>query len=434
MEFTVEGGNKLDGKISVQGSKNSVLPILAATLLVKGKSVIHNCPDISDVDAAVDILTDFGCKVERDNHIVSVDASVVSDCDVSDCLMRRMRSSILFLGPVLARIKTARFSSPGGCEIGLRPIDLHLSALRRLGAEIDEKNGFIDCKAPRGLKGNKIHLSFPSVGATENILLASVTSKGTTVLTNAAREPEIVDLAAFLNKCGARIHGAGESTVVIDGVSRLYPAEHTVIADRIVAATYLFSAAITGGKIEIDNSFSSHLDSVFPVLEETGCIIKRNGNSVFLVSPERLKRVKSVRTLPFPGFPTDLQSPLTALLSVADGVSVVTENIFENRYKYISELNRLGANIRVEGSSAIIDGVKNLYGASVRATDLRGGFALIIAALNAHGKTVIKDIHHIDRGYESPEKILSFLGANIKRNKGNENNKELTATKTADVP
>ncbi len=415
MKFLIEGGKALSGKISVQGSKNSALPILAATLLIKGKSVIHNCPKITDVDAAIDILKDFGCVVTRSDRTVTVDASYVKNCNVSDYLMRRMRSSILFLGPVLSRLKKARFSSPGGCEIGLRPIDLHLWALRLLGAEINEKSGIIDCKAEKGLKGNRIHLSFPSVGATENILLACVCAKGTTVLSNAAREPEIIDLAAFLNESGAHIYGAGESTVVIVGTDSLHSASHNVIADRIVGATYLFSSAITGGEIEIDNIIPTHLESVFPVLEETGCKIKRTDTSVFLSSPERLSRVKSVRTLPFPGFPTDLQSPLTALLSVAEGTSVVTENIFENRYKYISELVRLGANIRVEGSSAIVDGVKKLYGTSVCATDLRGGFALVIAALKAQGETVINNIHHIDRGYEAAEKTLSSLGANIKR-------------------
>ena len=415
MEFVIEGGKRLNGEIDVQGSKNGVLPILSATLLIRGESVIHNCPDITDVEAAADILRSFGCKVRRENHTLTVDASDVTDCSLSDCLMRRMRSSILFLGPALARNKTACVSFPGGCEIGLRPIDLHLSALRLLGADITEKNGVIRCTAGKRLEGGRIHLSFPSVGATESVLLSSVTANGTTVLTNAAREPEIVDLASFLNKCGAEITGAGESTVVISGKSRLHPCVHTVIPDRIAAASYIFSAAVTGGTVEAHKLVPGHLEAVFPVLEEMGCSVKRSRDTVRVSSPERLKRVKSVRTLPFPGFPTDLQSPLISLLSVAAGTSVVTESIFENRYKFISELNRMGANIRVEGPSAIIDGVGSLSGASVQAADLRGGFALLIASLRAQGETVIKNIHHIDRGYEKPGQVLSSLGANIKR-------------------
>ena len=415
MKFLIEGGNALEGRIDVQGSKNSVLPILAATLLIDGKSVIHNCPCLSDVDAAVKILTDFGCKVEREGHTLTVDAGTVNNCHVPELLARRMRSSILFLGPAVSRFGQVEFSFPGGCEIGLRPIDLHLSSLKQLGARISEYSGILNCTAENGLKGNRIHLSFPSVGATETILLAASKSKGTTVLSNAAREPEIIDLAHFLNKAGARIFGAGESNVVIIGVPALSSIEHTVIPDRIVTATYLFCAAITGGKIEINKTQPDFLEAVFPLLEETGCTVKRKTDSVFLRAPEKLDAIKTVRTLPYPGFPTDLQSPVTALLSVANGTSVVTENIFENRYKYIGELIRLGANIQTEGRTAIINGVENLHGASVMATDLRGGFALVIAALKAEGKTVIDKIYHIDRGYESPEKVLSSLGASVKR-------------------
>jgi UDP-N-acetylglucosamine 1-carboxyvinyltransferase len=415
MKFSVEGGNALSGKIDVQGSKNSALPILAATLLIDGKSVIHNCPRLTDVDAAVKILTDFGCKVKREGHTVTVDASNVKNCRVSDLLSKRMRSSILFLAPASSRFKKAELSLPGGCEIGLRPIDLHLSSLKLLGAEIEESCGTLSCKVQNGFRGNRIHLSFPSVGATESIILAAAVSRGTTVLTNAAREPEIIDLAHFLNKAGARIIGAGEKAVIIIGASALNSVEHTVIPDRIVTATYLFSAAITGGEIEINKTEPRFLEAVFPVLEETGCVIKRKESSVFLKAPKRLNAVKKVKTLPFPGFPTDLQSPVTAFLSVAHGVSTVTETIFENRYKYINELKKLGAVIKTEERTAVIDGVENLYGACVKATDLRGGFALVTAALKAHGTTEIDSIHHIDRGYESPEAALTALGANIKR-------------------
>ena len=415
MKFLIEGGKKLNGEISVQGSKNSVLPILAATLLTKGKSVIHNCPRISDVDAAIRILTRFGCRVTREGDSVTVDSSKAKNCRVSDLLSRRMRSSILFLAPAASRFGTGEFSFPGGCDIGLRPIDLHLSSLGLLGAEINESGGLLTCKAENGFTGNRIHLSFPSVGATETILLAAAKSKGTTVITNAAREPEIVDLANYLNKAGAQVYGAGGSNVVTIGAPALHSIEYTVIPDRIVTATYLFCAAITGGKIRITNTVPSFLEAVYPLLEETGCIIKRDEKSIFLEAPETLSAVKTVRTMPYPGFPTDLQSPVTALLSAADGTSVVTETIFESRYKYIGELLRFGANIRVEGRTAVIQGVDNLKGAFVRATDLRGGFALVTAALKAQGKTVIDNIYHIDRGYEAPEKVLASLGANIKR-------------------
>jgi UDP-N-acetylglucosamine 1-carboxyvinyltransferase len=420
MGFLIDGGRKLDGTVLVQGSKNSVLPILAATLLIKGESVIHNCPDITDVDAALDILGQLGCAVTRQNRTVTVDASCVNSCRITDALMCRIRSSILFLGPILSRTGRAEFSSPGGCEIGLRPIDLHLSSIRQLGATVTDEYGTVKCSAPNGLKGTRIHLSFPSVGATENILLSSVLASGTTVLSNAAREPEIVDLSNFLIGAGAKISGAGESTVIIQGVGKLHSTEHTVIPDRIVSATYLFAAAVTGGRVVLEGVAPEHLDAVYPVLSETGCRVRTGENRICLSAPDRLKRIKTVRTMPYPGFPTDLQSPVTALASVADGTSVITETIFENRYKYISELNRLGANIRVEGRTAIVEGVKKLHGAAVNATDLRGGFALVIAALAADGETVINNTSHIDRGYESPESYLSSLGANIKRIAENE--------------
>ncbi len=415
-KIIVKGGNRLRGELSVQGAKNSVLPILVATLLVNGVSVIHNCPRLSDVDATMKILRYLGCVVTREGHTVTVDATSLHRYDVPDSLMREMRSSIVFLGGIIGRMGRAVLSTPGGCEIGLRPIDLHLSAMEQLGVKIKTENGFIDCVAgEKGLHGTKIILSFPSVGATENIILASAGIKGTTVISNAAREPEIADLADFLNKCGAKIHGAGESTIVIEGVPSLTAAEHTVIPDRIVACTYMIGSAITGGEITVNNVIPSHLVPIIQPLREVGCDVTVSGKSLRLVSPSHLKRIRMIRTMPHPGFPTDAQAQMMALATVCEGTSVFVENIFESRYKHIGELLRFGAKISAEGRMAVVEGVKTLNGANVKSTDLRGGSALILAGLRANGITEISEIHHIDRGYEDIEKVLENLGADIKR-------------------
>ncbi len=415
-KIIVTGGNKLHGEISVQGAKNSVLPILVATLLVNGVSVIHNCPHLTDVDATIKILQYLGCVVTREGHTVSVDATTVNRCDVPDSLMREMRSSIVFLGGILGRMGKAVLSTPGGCEIGLRPIDLHLSAMEQFGAQIITENGLIECSAlEKGIEGTRITLSFPSVGATENIILASALAKGTTVISNAAREPEISDLADFLNRCGAKIYGAGDSTITIEGVNRLYPSEHKVIPDRIVASTYMIGAAITGGSIVLRDIIPSHLGPIIQPLRESGCDISVNGRCVRLTAPVHLKRIRMIRTMPHPGFPTDVQAQMMALTTIADGTSVFIENIFESRFKHIGELIRFGAKISNEGRMAVVEGVKYLNGANVKATDLRGGSAMILAGLCARGTTEITEIHHIDRGYEEPEKVLSNLGADIKR-------------------
>ena len=420
-KIVINGGRKLNGEITVQGAKNSVLPILVATLLVDGVSIIHNCPLLSDVDATIKILQYLGCKVSRENHTITVDSTDVSRDDVPDNLMREMRSSIVFLGGILGRMGRAKLSTPGGCEIGLRPIDLHLSSMEQFGATVTDEDGFIVCKADeKGLEGTRITLSFPSVGATENIILAATLAKGTTVISNAAREPEISDLADFLNRCGARIRGAGDSTVVIEGVAKLTPAEHTVIPDRIVASTYLIAAAMTGGKIIINSIVPSHIAPIIQPLRESGCSIEVNKKQVVLESPKTLKRIRMIRTMPHPGFPTDVQAQIMALTTVADGTSVIVENIFESRYKHIGELLRFGAKIHVEGRMAVVEGVHRLNGANVRATDLRGGSAMILAGLQARGTTEITEIYHIDRGYENPEKTLSELGADIKRMNSNE--------------
>ena len=422
-KIIINGNRRLNGEITVQGAKNSALPILVATLLVNGVSVIHNCPMLSDVEATIKILQYLGCKVTRDGHTVTVDSTSVNRNDVPDNLMREMRSSIVFLGGILGRMGKAVLSTPGGCEIGLRPIDLHLSSMEQFGATITTENGFLVCSAEeKGLTGTRITLSFPSVGATENIILAAVLAKGTTIITNAAREPEISDLADFLNRCGARIHGAGDSTVTIEGVSELHSTEHTVIPDRIVASTYMIAAAMTNGKICLRDIIPAHIGPTIQPLREAGCDVTVSGRWVCLSAPPKLKRIRMIRTMPYPGFPTDVQAQMMALTTICEGTSVIVENIFESRFKHIGELLRFGARINVEGRMAVIEGVKHLNGANVRATDLRGGSAMILAGLNAYGITEITEIHHIDRGYENPEKVLSELGADIKRVKDDEKN------------
>ena len=411
----VRGGNKLYGETAVQGSKNSSLPILAATVLVKGVSVIHNCPDLSDVRAAVSILEHLGCVVKRENNTLTVDSSVISCYNIPDCLMREMRSSIVFLGSVLGRTGKAQLSSPGGCEIGLRPIDLHLSSLRSLGVTIDESHGEIICSLKKTITGGVVSLSFPSVGATENIILACCLSQGRTVILNAAREPEIKDLADFLNSCGGRISIGSHGTIIIDGVSSLSSSEHTVIPDRIAALSIMSAVATAKGEVTLKNVDTSAFMSVIPLFESMGCEIRDNSDKLKITMTKRPDAIRDIRTMPHPGFPTDAQAPVMAILTLAKGTSVIVENIFESRFKHVPELMRMGAKIKIEGKVALIDGSENLYGATVTAPDLRGGASLIVAALGAVGETVIGGLGHIDRGYENIEKILADLGADIKR-------------------
>ena len=415
MIYEINGGRKLRGECLVQGSKNSALPILACTLLCGGETVIRNCPVLTDVEATIHILRHLGCTVTREGHTVTVDSTAVTADEIPDVLMREMRSSVIFLGAILARNGRAVLSMPGGCEIGLRPIDLHLDAMRRLGAQVKEEFGKIVCEAPEGLFGAKIPLSFPSVGATENIMIAAACAKGVTQIVNAAREPEISDLADFLNSCGARITGAGEGSITVEGVAKLHPTEHTVIPDRIAAATYMAAAAATGGSIRLRSIIPAHLGPEIAVLEEAGCRIESDCRNIRFTAPKRLQGVKMIRTMPYPGFPTDIQAPMAAMLTVAEGASVIIETIFENRYKYIGELVRFGARIRVDGRMAVIEGVEQLYGANVVTPDLRGGAALMIAGLAAEGVTRISGIRHIERGYEAPETVLSGLSADVKR-------------------
>lgn len=413
-KLLINGGKTLFGNVEIHGSKNSALPLLAATVLCKGNCVIHNCPNLSDVNASINILKHLGCECKFLDNTVFVDANKIHCCKIPDSLMLKMRSSVIFLGAILARCGTAVISSPGGCELGPRPIDLHISALKRLGAVVKESHGHIEFNAPNGLFGDEIYLSFASVGATENIILAAATARGTTVIHNAAKEPEICDLADFLNSCGAHICGAGTDVVTIYGVDYLNGCDHTVIPDRIVAASYMAAAAITGGEITLYKVKPQHLMSVVSIFEEAGCILNSTNESIRIISPKKLSRVSTIRTAIYPGFPTDAGPLVLAMLSLAKGTSIIVENIFENRFRYVDELKRLGANIRVEGRVAIVEGVNLLTGAPCKCTDLRGGAALVIAALAAKGQTIVENIHHIKRGYENIDVGLSRLGADIK--------------------
>ncbi len=411
----INGGNSLDGSVRLQGSKNSALPILAACAAVSGESVIHNCPDLTDVTAAINILTYIGCEVKREGSTVIVDSTKADKAEIPENLMREMRSSIIFLGALLARFGRCVVTAPGGCEIGLRPIDLHLSALRSLGVKIKENGGFLECECEK-MKGCTVTLAFPSVGATENIMLASLSASGETVINNAAREPEIEDLAKFISKCGAKVSGAGQSIIRITAPQKLTSAEHTVIPDRIVASTYIAAVACATGRAAIRNVNTEHLAPVIPAFEAAGLTLKSKNSELLVSSYRRPERIKLIRTMPYPGFPTDSQAILMAVAAKAKGTSVITEKIFENRFRHVPELIKMGADIRVaDGCVAIVEGVENLCGATVTATDLRGGCALAIAALGAKGKTVVEEIYHIDRGCEAFEKNLSALGADISR-------------------
>lgn len=413
--FVVNGGRRISGSINVQGSKNSALPILAATLLVKGQSVIHNVPDLSDIKCTLKILRKLGCSIQQEGSTVIIDSTEACGCEIPVELMREMRSSVIFLGALIARHNKAVLCAPGGCEIGLRPIDLHLYAVKRLGVNVEESFGQLICTAPKGLSANKITFSFPSVGATENAVLTSVFAKGKTLIVNAAREPEIIDLCDFLNKCGAKIVGAGESIITVEGVTRLYGTHHSVICDRIAASTYLVAGAVTGGDVELLNTNPVHLNSVLPLLEEAGCDIRIRCRSVRLKAGNRLKRIDKIITQPYPGFPTDAQALFTTLVSVAEGTSVIVENIFESRFKHVPELLRMGAHVRAEGKVAVVDGVSRLYGADVQAQDLRGGAALVLAGLCAQGVTNVTGTEFIDRGYADFENVLCSLNADVYR-------------------
>lgn len=410
----IHGGNRLEGEIDIQGAKNAVLPILAASVINGGKNVIYNCPVLRDVTITIEVLNSLGCKTQRHGKTLIVDSSGFNSNVIDENLMRQMRSSIIFLGAILARCGKAVVSMPGGCEIGNRPIDLHLKALRSLGVEISESHGYINCEAS-DLKGANIHLDFPSVGATENIMLAACVAEGTTVITNAAREPEIVDLERFLNRMGAKINGAGTDVIQIEGAKHFYGIEHSIIPDRIVAGTYLCAAAITKGTVILRNAVPHHIQSITNALRDMDCKVFAERKRIILTPAKKLCALPKIRTMPYPGFPTDIQSPFMSLCTVADGTTMFIENIFENRFQHVEELVRMGANIKVDGRVAVVHGVPQLGGAKVIAKELRGGAALVLAGLAAEGVTDIEGTRYIDRGYETIEKYLSACGADIKR-------------------
>ena len=415
-KIIIEGARRLKGEIKIQGAKNSILPILAASLATQSQCVIHGCPRISDVSTTLKILEHLGCTVKFEGDAVVVNAENITKNNVPNLLMREMRSSIIFLGALISSVGSAEISLPGGCELGPRPIDMHIEGLRQLGLRVDEGHGVLKCSNEDGLDGCNIALSFPSVGATENLIIASVKARGTTVINNIAKEPEIMDLVAFLNSCGAKIEPRGEGTLVIEGVKKLHGTEYSIIPDRIAAVTYMSAAAVTVGDLLLKNVVKEHIGAVIPVFEEAGCTIETNyENSLRIIAPTRPYFNRMIRTMPYPGFPTDAQAPVMAMSCLADGTSVFVENIFTNRYKHVGELLRLGADIKVEGRVAVVEGVKRLSGTEVTAMDLRGAAALVVAGLGADGTTKISGLSHIDRGYENLENNLESVGASIKR-------------------
>lgn len=414
-KFVVYGGNPLNGTVRVGGAKNAVLPIIAAALLANGPSYLENVPCLSDVEIIVELIRQLGADVVCDGDNITIDATVIHSQEAPYDSMRKMRASFLLMGPLLARYGKAEVSLPGGCAIGTRPIDLHLKGFVALGAQINKRAGYIEAVAPR-LKGARIYLDFPSVGATENIIMAAALAEGMTVIENAAEEPEIVDLAQYINSMGGKVSGAGTSIIEIEGVPEgvLRGTTHRVIPDRVEAGTYMVAAAITGGDVKIENVIVEHLQPVIAKLEEAGAKVLTNGKSIRVVGGSQVSPV-DIQTMPYPGFPTDMQAQMMALMTVANGTSIFTETVFENRYMHVDELSRMGADIRIDGRLAVVKGVGDLNGAPVKATDLRGGAALILAGLAAQGQTEIGMVHHIDRGYEQMEAKLCGLGAKIER-------------------
>ena len=412
LSYIIEGGKKLEGTVSISGSKNASLPIIAATILSSKTSKLYHVPNIHDTQITLKILRLLGCKVKKERDKIEINTKQMKKTEIPENLMKQMRSSVIMAGAIIGRFKEATFSYPGGCEIGARPIDLHLAAFKKLGINIEEKGGFIHCKCDK-IIGTEIDLDFPSVGATENIILATVLSEGTTTIPNAAMEPEIEDLAKFLNKMGAKIEGAGTNIVKITGVKQLKEVSYKIMPDRIETGTYLCMAAATGGKIKIINAEPEHITPILYKLQECGCKIESKGKTITLQAPKKLQAV-DIKTMPYPGFPTDMQSVFGSMLSLAKGTSVIIENIFENRYKYTSELQKMGAKVQIEGKMAVIKGVRKLSGSKVESHDLRGGAALVLAALVAKGTTQVTGIEYIQRGYEKLEDKLLALGANIK--------------------
>lgn len=414
-KIIVRGGRKLAGNVKINGAKNAVLPIIAASILgSEGESVIHDAPPLDDVLVINKVLQSLGIEVDYDRQVIRVRAERIDTCEASYDLVRKMRASFLVMGPLLARRGQARISLPGGCAIGTRPIDQHLKGFEAMGADIELGQGFIEARVKGRLKGAKIYLDVASVGATENIMMAATLAEGTTIIENAAKEPEIVDLANYLNAMGAIIRGAGTGVIRIEGVEKLRGAVHTVIPDRVEAGTYMIAAAITGSELYMEGAIGDHLRPVISKMQEMGVVIEEDENGIRVRATGPLRAV-DVKTLPYPGFPTDMQSQMMALLMVADGTSLVTETVFENRFMHVEEFANMNAHIKVDGRTAIVSGNAKLRGAKVCATDLRAGAALILAALAAEGETEITGVHHIDRGYVDITDVLRELGADISR-------------------
>lgn len=412
-KFVIEGGRPLYGEIEIQSAKNAVLPLLAASVLTEERIVIHNCPRITDVLNMAQILEELGCRTSFTDGALTVDPSDAANHEIPAALAKELRSSVFMLGSVLSRFGRARIAYPGGCDIGLRPIDLHLGGLRRLGVRIEEEGGYINCTCGK-MRGVDIVLGCPSVGATENIMLAAVKAEGTTVIRNAAKEPEIADLQNFVNRMGGRISGGGSSTVVVEGVKSLHGAEYTPVSDRIEAGTFLIASAMCGGELALKNARAENLSALLDKLREISCKIHAIDDKIYIKSGARFSP-KLIETSPYPGFPTDLQAPMTALACICGGSTVVVENLFETRFKHVPELIRMGADITVRGRSAFVRGVPRLHGADVCAGDLRGGAALALAAISAEGRSTVTDLRHIDRGYSEFEYKLRGAGARIRR-------------------
>jgi len=416
-KYVISGGVPLSGTVIINGAKNSVLPIIAASLLGESQSIIEEVPNLDDVKMMCDLIKSLGAEVQPQENASSIGFQVrnITNATAPYELVSKLRASFLIMGPILAKTGFVRVALPGGCAIGSRPVDLHLKGFTALGAEITQDNGYIEARRTKKLIGNKIYLDFPSVGATENIMMAAVLAEGQTTIENAAIEPEIVDLASYLNEMGACVKGAGTDTIRIVGVERLNGCTHTVIPDRIEAGTFMVAAAITNGNIKIENIVADHLRPVIAKLKEVGIEIYEDTPTSITVKSNGYLKPTDLKTLPYPGFPTDMQAQMTSLLSCTQGTSIVTETIFENRFMHVSELKRMGANIKIEGRTAVIEGKQSLTGASVKATDLRAGAALVLAGLAAEGVTEIGEIQHIDRGYYNLDQKLRDLGAKIER-------------------
>ncbi len=413
-KFIINGGKKLFGEVTIQSAKNAVLPLFAAALLTDEEIIIKNVPNLIDVDNMIKIICSLGAIVKKDEHNISIKAQDISSHNIPNSLAKELRSSIFLLGSVLSRKKFAKVAYPGGCDIGIRPIDIHIKGLRDLNIKVEEKAGYIFCDATN-LTSGEISLDYPSVGATENIMLTAVLAKGKTIIHNAACEPEILDLQNFLNKMGAKIVGAGTSIVVIEGVKKLHGIEYEAMPDRIVAGTFLLATAICGGEVLLKNAKIEDIRSLCSKLSKTSCYIEHKNDNILIKASSRPQSVVSLTTQPYPGFPTDLQAPMMALQCISEGICVFTENIFENRFRHVSELRKMGADIIINNRTAVIKGVPYLTASEVNAQDLRGGAALVLAGLNAKGTTVVNDIYHIDRGYQQIEKVLNELGADITR-------------------